>query len=80
MFERARLICAPGSRFHVQAPERMLWGTDWPHVMLKGRMPNDGDLCDLIERWMPDATARTRILVDNPAELYGFGKEEKIGS
>src|SRR5437764_1040124 len=43
------------------APERMLWGTDWPHVMLKGRMPNDGDLCDLIERWMPDATARTRI-------------------
>jgi len=61
------------------APERMLWGTDWPHVMLKGRMANDGDLCDLIERWMPDATARTRILVDNPAELYGFGKEEKIG-
>jgi predicted TIM-barrel fold metal-dependent hydrolase len=61
------------------APERMLWGTDWPHVMLKGKMPNDGDLCDLIERWVPDAAARTRILVDNPAELYGFGKEDKIG-
>jgi predicted TIM-barrel fold metal-dependent hydrolase len=61
------------------APERMLWGTDWPHVMLKGRMPNDGDLCDLIERWVPDAAARTRILVDNPAELYRFAKEEKIG-
>jgi 2-pyrone-4,6-dicarboxylate lactonase len=62
------------------APERMLWGTDWPHVMLKGTMPNDGDLCDLIERWVPDAATRTRILVDNPAELYGFGKDEKIGS
>jgi 2-pyrone-4,6-dicarboxylate lactonase len=62
------------------APERMLWGTDWPHVMLKDRMPNDGDLCDLIERWVPDAAARSRILVDNPAELYGFAKDEKIGS
>ena len=62
------------------APQRMLWGTDWPHVMLKGRMPNDGDLCDLIERWVPDAARRTRILVDNPAELYGFGKKEKIGN
>src|SRR5215211_5920348 len=61
------------------APERMLWGTDWPHVMLKGRMPNDGDLCDLIERWMPDATARTCILVDNPAELYGFAEGGRIG-
>jgi predicted TIM-barrel fold metal-dependent hydrolase len=60
------------------APERMVWGTDWPHVMLKGAMPNDGDICDLIERWIPDAATRTRILVDNPAELYGFGKDERI--
>jgi len=60
------------------APERMLWGTDWPHVMLKGAMPNDADICDLIERWVPDAATRTRILVDNPTELYGFGKNERI--
>jgi len=61
------------------APERMLWGTDWPHVMVKGRMPNDGDLADLIERWAPDAATRTRILVDNPAALYGFAPGERIG-
>jgi 2-pyrone-4,6-dicarboxylate lactonase len=60
------------------APERMLWGTDWPHVMLKGAMPNDGDMCDLIERWVAEAPTRMRILVDNPAELYGFGKHERI--
>ena len=62
------------------APGRMLWGTDWPHAMMKKRMPNDADLCDLLERWAPDAAVRTRILVDNPAELYGFAPEEKIGS
>jgi predicted TIM-barrel fold metal-dependent hydrolase len=72
-------VDALAQRLTSAAPERMLWGTDWPHVMLKGLMPNDGDICDLIERWLPDANARTRILVDNPAELYGFAKEEKIG-
>jgi 2-pyrone-4,6-dicarboxylate lactonase len=61
------------------APQRMLWGTDWPHAMMKKRMPNDGDLADLIERWAPDAGVRARILVDNPAELYGFAPDEKIG-
>jgi predicted TIM-barrel fold metal-dependent hydrolase len=61
------------------APQRMLWGSDWPHAMMKKRMPNDGDLADLLERWAPDAPTRARILVDNPAELYGFATEEKIG-
>jgi predicted TIM-barrel fold metal-dependent hydrolase len=61
------------------AGERMLWGTDWPHVMVKTRMPNDGDLADLIERWAPDAAARSRILIDNPAALYGFVPGERIG-
>ena len=60
------------------APERMLWGTDWPHVMIKTAMPNDGDLTDLIERWAPDAATRARILVDNPAALYGFAAGERI--
>jgi predicted TIM-barrel fold metal-dependent hydrolase len=54
------------------APDRVLWGTDWPHVMVKGAMPNDGDLCDLLVDWIPDARLRKRVLVDNPAVLYGF--------
>ena len=62
------------------APERMVWGTDWPHVMIKKKMPNDADLSDLLERWVPDIRTRTRILVDNPAELYGFEPGEKIGT
>jgi 2-pyrone-4,6-dicarboxylate lactonase len=53
-------------------PERVIWGTDWPHVMVKGAMPNDGALCDLLLDWVPDAATRTRVLVDNPARLYDF--------
>ena len=57
------------------APERMLWGTDWPHVNMDGRpMVNDGDLVDLLAEWVPDAATRKRILVENPAALYGFPK------
>lgn len=54
------------------APERIVWGTDWPHVMLKGVMPNDGDLADLLSTWLPDEQQRQQVLVDNPARLYGF--------
>jgi 2-pyrone-4,6-dicarboxylate lactonase len=61
-----------------RAPERLLWGSDWPHVMMKKPMPNDGPLLDLLPRWAPDAAVRRRILVDNPAALYGFGKDERI--
>jgi 2-pyrone-4,6-dicarboxylate lactonase len=55
------------------APGRVLWGSDWPHVMLKGTMPNDGELADLLSAWIPDEAQRRRVLVDNPARLYGFG-------
>ncbi|MPY69279.1 MAG: amidohydrolase family protein [Alphaproteobacteria bacterium] len=54
------------------APDRILWGSDWPHVMVKKAMPNDGDLCDLLAGWIPDEGARERVLVHNPAALYGF--------
>jgi predicted TIM-barrel fold metal-dependent hydrolase len=52
--------------------QRVLWGTDWPHVMVKSLMPNDGDLCDLLSAWIPDAATREQVLVRNPAKLYGF--------
>lgn len=54
------------------APHRAVWGTDWPHVMVKKPMPNDADLCDLLPGWVPDPALRRRILADNAAELYGF--------
>jgi 2-pyrone-4,6-dicarboxylate lactonase len=60
------------------APQRMIWGSDWPHAMKKKRMANDGEMADLLERWAPDAATRKRILADNPAELYGFEAGEKI--
>ena len=54
------------------APERIVWGSDWPHVMVQATMPNDGDLLDALAEWAPDPVDRHRILVDNPARLYGF--------
>jgi 2-pyrone-4,6-dicarboxylate lactonase len=54
------------------APDRLLWGTDWPHPVLSAPMPDDGALVDFAGRMMPDAALRQRILVDNPARLYGF--------
>jgi predicted TIM-barrel fold metal-dependent hydrolase len=56
------------------APERVIWGTDWPHSnnFAPGKTPNDGDLMDLLALLAPDHTTRQKILVDNPAALYGF--------
>lgn len=53
------------------APDRCVWGTDWPHPNTAW-MPNDGDLADLVADWLPDEALRTRVLRDNPARLYGF--------
>lgn len=54
------------------APERCVWGSDWPHVANWGVMPNVGDLLDLLADWAPEAALRHRVLVENPARLYGF--------
>jgi predicted TIM-barrel fold metal-dependent hydrolase len=54
------------------APDRVLWGTDWPHPNIEGSMPNDGDLMNLLTLHAPSDAVRDRILVDNPARLYGF--------
>lgn len=51
------------------APDRMLWGTDWPHPNVR-HMPDDGDLVDLLAAFAPDEMMRNRILVDNPERLY----------
>ena len=53
------------------APERMVWGSDWPHPTEKQK-PDDAVLFDLLGEWAPDEATRHRILVDNPARLYGF--------
>jgi predicted TIM-barrel fold metal-dependent hydrolase len=56
------------------APERCLWGSDWPHIYLEGRpMPNTTDLFELADSWMSRSNAQ-RIFVDNPANLYGFDR------
>jgi predicted TIM-barrel fold metal-dependent hydrolase len=54
------------------APDRCVWGTDWPHPSLSAWMPEDGALLDLLGEWAPSAAERRRVLVDNPAALYGF--------
>jgi predicted TIM-barrel fold metal-dependent hydrolase len=54
------------------APERILWGTDWPHPNVGAHMPNDGDLVDLFPLMAPDPVVQRKILVENPARLYGF--------
>ncbi|MBY0364072.1 MAG: amidohydrolase family protein [Phreatobacter sp.] len=53
-------------------PDRILWGSNWPHPICPVPMPNDGDLVDLVPLWIPDADHRRLALVDNPAALYGF--------
>jgi predicted TIM-barrel fold metal-dependent hydrolase len=61
------------------APERLVWGSDWPHPAVPGHMPanfvmpNDGDLLDILALWTDDAGLQKKILADNPRQLYDFG-------
>ncbi|MCY3586607.1 MAG: amidohydrolase family protein [Acidimicrobiaceae bacterium] len=54
------------------APDRILWGTDWPHPNVR-HMPDDGDLVDTLAAFAPDESTRNLILVTNPETLYDFG-------
>ena len=55
------------------APDRCVWGSDWPHVAhWREPMMNVGTLLDTFADWVPDPQRRTRVLVDNPRRLYGF--------
>ncbi len=60
------------TRFIKHALERCIWGSDWPHTSTVGYMPDDGEMLDVLPTWAPDATSRHKILVENPAVLYGF--------
>ena len=62
----------PFAKALLGTPERCLWGTDWPHPSLSDWMPEDGHLLDLLGHWAPDDVTRKRVLVENPARLYGF--------
>ena len=55
------------------APDRMLWGSDWPHtgVFEAAKMPDDGQLLDALFEFAPDETVRKKVLVDNPLRLLG---------
>ena len=56
------------------APDRMIWGSDWPHPLVTEDMPmkNDGDLLELLYRYTTSKAIKRKILVDNPAKLFGF--------
>lgn len=63
------------ARAYVQkAPERLVWGSDWPHPSERDNKPDDAILFDLLLDWVPDQGVRNRILVRNPETLYGFPK------
>jgi 2-pyrone-4,6-dicarboxylate lactonase len=63
-----------GRELHAAAPDRCLFGTDWPHTHShnEGGGPQESELIALLYRFLPDAAARRAVLVDNPARLYGF--------
>jgi D-galactarolactone isomerase len=58
------------------APERLVWGSDWPHPSETEHKPDDALLFDLLTTWAPNETTRNRILVQNPETLYRFGSRQ----
>ena len=69
---------AVASAYVKAAPERMVWGSDWPHPSEpKDHKPDDARLFDLFSEWAGGDAAFKRILVENPTELYGFPKIAK---
>jgi predicted TIM-barrel fold metal-dependent hydrolase len=59
-----------------RAPDRLLWGSDWPHPQYWRPMPSDSDLLDMMLDWVPDEQIRNRIFVDNPIEALGFPRAD----
>ncbi len=68
-----RDVCAIARAFADMHPERLVFGTDWPHVQIPTTMPDDGDLVDELFEWLDnDSALLNKVLVANPARLYGF--------
>jgi predicted TIM-barrel fold metal-dependent hydrolase len=66
-------LLAPAQKIIATAPERCIWGSDWPHPRREGPLiPDDGKMLDLLSDWAPDPKDFHRILVDNPVKLYRF--------
>ena len=59
-------------KIYEMAPERCLWGTDWPHPGTFTNMPDEADQLDILLKWFPNDSDRYRVLVQNPERLYGF--------
>ena len=74
--ETDKAVAALAAALLAANPDQLVWGSDWPHpAIAEQQMPNDGDLLDALASWAPDAALCRRILVDNPARLYGFEEE-----
>ncbi len=73
--ERYEDIVAMARALIARAPDRVIWGSDWPHAYVyeAGQQINDGDLISFMLDFAPDETARRKVLVNNPARLFGFG-------
>ena len=64
---------APFAQALIEArPDRLVWGSNWPHPNSPVAIPNDGFLLDQLMGWAGDDATRRKILVDNPAALFGF--------
>lgn len=63
----------PIARAYIDAaPDRVIWASDWPHPISTEKVPNDADVLELLYRYAPEEGERRKILVDNPASLFGF--------
>lgn len=71
-----RDVASLARRLISYAPERCVWRSDWPHTNQTHFMPDDGELLDLLFEWAADETVRNKILVANPAQLYGFSQHQ----
>ena len=79
--QRAYRDVVPFARHLVEHyPDRVLWGTDWPHPNLKDHMPDDGLLVDYIPQIATTAELQRKLLVDNPTRLYWGSQETQHGS
>lgn len=72
-------VAAVARSIAAHAPERIVWGTNWPHNLAREQeqYPDDAALTDTVLGWLADANARRRALVDNPQALYGFDMEKR---